>query len=332
MIAFADQEFRRAAEASFARRPAGDACDLAAAPELFRAAAHSWWFRCDAAEPACLARFLTFESLGEFDADMAVLAANRYLCGWFARRMLGASARRRALEALASAASFVGVVLVRPEEAAQTRVHDPVSLASAQTECFLGVTAAAPRRPFAISAEVATRRAAPIIGLTRLRFSQLSLESAGLRCEPALAQAQEDLFMIEHSLVLAAIVLGIARNMLRYALDYVRSRSTFGKAIGQHQAVALKLADILSGYLSARLLWLEFTRLDPGSPARPRAAQRAWRNLEATAGRLAIDCVQLLGGHGYLSLHPMEAWLRDLMAVKGLNGAALESECADAGW
>ena len=43
---------------------------------------------------------------------------------------------------------------------------------------------------------------------------------------------------------IAAQALGIAEAAFRYASDYAAERTTFGKPIAEHQAIAFKLADM----------------------------------------------------------------------------------------
>jgi alkylation response protein AidB-like acyl-CoA dehydrogenase len=39
--------------------------------------------------------------------------------------------------------------------------------------------------------------------------------------------------------------------------------------------------------------------------------------------RIGSDAVQLLGGHGYITEHPVERWYRDLRAAGLMEGALL---------
>ena len=53
---------------------------------------------------------------------------------------------------------------------------------------------------------------------------------------------------------IAAQALGIAETAFRYAARYAMERTTFGKPIAKHQAVAFKLADMQTKLEAARLL------------------------------------------------------------------------------
>src|SRR3712207_4178872 len=53
---------------------------------------------------------------------------------------------------------------------------------------------------------------------------------------------------------IAAQAIGIAEAAFRYAADYASRRTTFGKPIAEHQAVAFKLADMQTKIRAARLL------------------------------------------------------------------------------
>ncbi|HSZ35901.1 MAG TPA: acyl-CoA dehydrogenase family protein, partial [Acidimicrobiales bacterium] len=53
---------------------------------------------------------------------------------------------------------------------------------------------------------------------------------------------------------IAARAVGVARAAFDAALDYAQQRETFGKPIGEHQAIQLKLADMATRLEAARLL------------------------------------------------------------------------------
>lgn len=108
-----------------------------------------------------------------------------------------------------------------------------------------------------------------------------------------------------------AQALGIARAAYEYALDYAKERKTFGKPIIMHQAIAFKLANMITEIDAARLLiwraaWLArnggFTNGE-GSMSKYKASEVAvWVTEEA---------IQILGGYGYTREYPVERWHRD---------------------
>jgi acyl-CoA dehydrogenase len=109
-----------------------------------------------------------------------------------------------------------------------------------------------------------------------------------------------------------AMAVGIARAAYEYARDYAREREQFGRKIGDFQAVAFKLADMLTRIEASRLLvwraaWMarngkDFTNAE-GSMAKLHAGE--------TAVSVTEDAIQILGGNGYTRDYPVERWHRD---------------------
>jgi len=119
--------------------------------------------------------------------------------------------------------------------------------------------------------------------------------------------------------------LGLAQGAIAYALDYARQRKTFGKALGEHQAIQFMLADAAIEIEAARHLvyhaaWL----VDQGRYDRQHAAYLSIAKAFATemANRVASDALQILGAQGYMKDHPLERHYRDarqLMIVEGTS-------------
>jgi len=121
---------------------------------------------------------------------------------------------------------------------------------------------------------------------------------------------------------IAARAVGVARAAFDASLAYAQQRETFGKIIGEHQAIALKLADMATRLEAARLL----TR-----NAAERKAQGLRCDVEAgmaklfaseTALELSIEAMRIHGGVGYTTEFPVERLYRDapLMVIgEGTN-------------
>jgi alkylation response protein AidB-like acyl-CoA dehydrogenase len=66
-------------------------------------------------------------------------------------------------------------------------------------------------------------------------------------------------------ITLGAAATGLARAALEYAVEYAKTREQFGKPIGEHQAVAFRLADMATRIDAARLLvWRAARLVDAG--------------------------------------------------------------------
>jgi len=112
-------------------------------------------------------------------------------------------------------------------------------------------------------------------------------------------------------ITLGAAATGLARAALEYAVEYAKTREQFGKPIGEHQAVAFRLADMATRVDAARLLvWRAARQLDAGQEVAKEAAMA-----KLFASETAMWCtwaaVQTLGGWGYSREYPVEKWMRD---------------------
>jgi alkylation response protein AidB-like acyl-CoA dehydrogenase len=111
--------------------------------------------------------------------------------------------------------------------------------------------------------------------------------------------------------VLGAAATGLARAALEYAVEYSGERRQFGKPIGEHQAVAFRLADMATRVDAARLLVMRAAhRLDAGEEA-TKEASMAKLYASETAMWCTWAAVQTLGGWGYSREFPVEKWMRD---------------------
>jgi alkylation response protein AidB-like acyl-CoA dehydrogenase len=110
---------------------------------------------------------------------------------------------------------------------------------------------------------------------------------------------------------LAASATGLARAALEYATAYAKEREQFGKPIGQHQAVAFRLADMALRVDASRLLtWRAAQMVDRGQRVTTEAAM-AKLHASETAMWCTWAAVQTLGGWGYSREYPVEKWMRD---------------------
>jgi alkylation response protein AidB-like acyl-CoA dehydrogenase len=120
----------------------------------------------------------------------------------------------------------------------------------------------------------------------------------------------------------AAAAVGVARAALEHAAAYAREREAFGGPILDRQGVSFKLADAAMAVEAARLLvWRACDAIDGrrdaglfGSYAKAFAAD--------TAMRVTTDAVQILGGAGVMSDHPVEKWLRDAKVLQIVEGTS----------
>jgi alkylation response protein AidB-like acyl-CoA dehydrogenase len=121
---------------------------------------------------------------------------------------------------------------------------------------------------------------------------------------------------------IAAQAVGIAQAAYEVALAYARERRTFGKPIGEHQAIQQKLADMSMEIDAARLLvhraaWLK----DRGEPV-TEAGAKAKLFASEMARRQTAEAIQILGGYGYTREFPVERYYRDAKITEIYEGTS----------
>ena len=120
---------------------------------------------------------------------------------------------------------------------------------------------------------------------------------------------------------IAACSLGGAQAALDIALDYVRTRRAFGRAVSDFQATQFRLADMATELEAARsLLWRACAKLDGKEPDATTFCAMAKRFVTDTCHRIADEALQLLGGYGYLADYGIEKIVRDLRVHRILEG------------
>lgn len=121
---------------------------------------------------------------------------------------------------------------------------------------------------------------------------------------------------------IAARSVGIAKRALDEAVKYSQQRKTFGKPICQHQAIQLKLADMVTRYETSRLL-VEHAAdaYDKGQRCDLEAGMAKYNASEAAIEN-SLEAMRIHGGYGYSKEFVIERLYRDapLMAIgEGTN-------------
>ncbi|HET9926496.1 MAG TPA: acyl-CoA dehydrogenase family protein [Methylomirabilota bacterium] len=109
----------------------------------------------------------------------------------------------------------------------------------------------------------------------------------------------------------AALSVGLARAAYDAALRYARERVAFGKPIAEHQAVAFKLADMLTGIHGATLMTYDAAAaLDRGATV-TREAAMAKLTASEMAVRVADDAARIFASYSLATEYPVQRYLRD---------------------
>ena len=108
-----------------------------------------------------------------------------------------------------------------------------------------------------------------------------------------------------------AQALGIARAAYEYALEYAKERKAFGRPIIMNQAIAFKLANMITEIDASRLLiWRAAWLARNGGYVNAEGSMSKYKASEV-AVRVTEDAIQILGGYGYTREYPVERWHRD---------------------
>lgn len=112
-------------------------------------------------------------------------------------------------------------------------------------------------------------------------------------------------------LSIAAMGLGLAQGAFEYALNYAKTRTTFGKPISTHQAIAFKLSDMQMFIDVARSYLYNVCRMLDNNQKITMESAIAKLFCSEVAHMAANHCVQILGGYGLMKEYEAERYYRD---------------------
>ena len=121
---------------------------------------------------------------------------------------------------------------------------------------------------------------------------------------------------------IAAQAVGMARAALECAVDYAKERTSFGKPIIEHQAVAHRLADMATEVEAARLMYLNAARRREAGEPCLKEASMAKLYASEMAERVCSGAIQTLGGYGYVEDFPVERIYRDVRVCQIYEGTS----------
>jgi len=120
---------------------------------------------------------------------------------------------------------------------------------------------------------------------------------------------------------IGALATGIAQAALDHAASYSLKRETFGKPIAEHQAIQIKLANMVQAIHASRLLtWRAAWTIDRGQKGTLESSI-AKCYASDTAFAVADQAIQIFGGYGYMREYPVEKLLRDAKLTQIYEGA-----------
>ncbi|HEY3121051.1 MAG TPA: acyl-CoA dehydrogenase family protein [Vicinamibacteria bacterium] len=120
------------------------------------------------------------------------------------------------------------------------------------------------------------------------------------------------MFALENGrFTVAAGATGLIRACLDASVRYARERKTFGQPIGEHQLVKEMIAEMVSDYDAARLLWLRAGWLKNEGRRNTRETSVAKWFATVKSERAASDAVQIHGANGYSDEYPVGRFYRN---------------------
>ncbi|SFX68474.1 acyl-CoA dehydrogenase [Janthinobacterium lividum] len=158
--------------------------------------------------------------------------------------------------------------------------------------------------------------------LARLRFANCRVPASQRLGEAGqgfkVAMATLDVFRTS----VAAAALGFARRAFDEALRHATARQMFGQTLADFQLTQAKLAQMATGIDSAALLTYRAAwQRDQGRKVTKEAAMAKLTATE-TAQQVIDAAVQLFGGMGVVSGHPVERLYREIRALRIYEGAS----------
>ena len=121
---------------------------------------------------------------------------------------------------------------------------------------------------------------------------------------------------------IASQALGIASGAYELALKYSKERKAFGKAISEHQAIAFKLADMVTNIDAARHLCLHAAWLKDQKQNFDKEGAMAKLFASKTAMDVTVEAVQIHGGYGYVKEYHVERLMRDAKITQIYEGTS----------
>ncbi len=123
-------------------------------------------------------------------------------------------------------------------------------------------------------------------------------------------------------ITIGAASVGLATRAFEEAREYAKTRTQFGSALSQFQAIQMMLADMATSIEYSRLLVQKAAFLKDRNLPFSKIASMAKTVASDTAMQVTTKAVQIFGGNGYCQDYPVERLMREakvLQIVEGTN-------------
>jgi alkylation response protein AidB-like acyl-CoA dehydrogenase len=163
------------------------------------------------------------------------------------------------------------------------------------------------------------------MGMNYSPTTDLSLKNVRVRQENLLGEENRGFyyamaFLNEVRIEIGAMGVGIAQGTFDRALNYSRTRTAFGRRIGEFQAISHKLAEMATKIETARLLTYKAAfEFDNGTASSKVCSMAKWYSARV-AVEVADEAIEILGGHGYMLENEVERFYRDARSLELVEG------------
>lgn len=163
------------------------------------------------------------------------------------------------------------------------------------------------------------------MGLENSPLAEVFFENVEVNENRLIGKAGSGTMLFQHSMQwervgLSAWHVGSMQQLIDRSANYANTKSTGGKLIAEHQAVAFRLADMQTRCEAARMLVHRAAhQLDSKSHSTREAAMAKVFTSEALI-QTAQDALLIHGGNGYMKSFDIEHFLRDAMASATYSG------------
>ncbi|WP_030524117.1 acyl-CoA dehydrogenase family protein [Nocardia rhamnosiphila] len=159
-----------------------------------------------------------------------------------------------------------------------------------------------------------------VAGHCVVRFDNLTLPKSALLGEAGQALRYAQLRLAPARLTHCMRWLGAAERAQSIAIDHAKTRTAFGKTLGEHQGVSFMIADNEIALHQCRLtIWHTCWLMDQGKKARHESSM-AKSFVSEELFKVADRCVQILGGIGVSDETVVEMIFRDMRPFRLYDG------------
>ncbi|TFL13317.1 acyl-CoA dehydrogenase [Pusillimonas caeni] len=123
-------------------------------------------------------------------------------------------------------------------------------------------------------------------------------------------------------IAMAATAVGLSRSALKAAQDFAMQRVAFGTEIINHQAIQMHLADMATQTMAAQSLVQTAAAVKQSGERADMVCGMAKLFAGETCAKVALDCVRIHGGGGFVSDFPAERYYREapyFIVTEGTN-------------